>query len=72
MVSSTKQLEIHHMATPSDLTFNIISAIDEDGITHWFNKGNKNDRDNDLPAIIWADGRKEYWENGKHIKTNKA
>ena len=36
-----------------------------------FKKNEYFHRDSNKPAIIYSDGRKEYWKNGKYIKTEK-
>ena len=35
----------------------------------WFDKTGQFHRENGKPAIIHADGTKEWWVNGNHIRT---
>jgi len=46
---------------------NDLPAVINSKMKIWFKNG-KYHRDNNLPAILWADGRIEYWENGIKIK----
>lgn len=43
--------------------------IDVDGNSHWLNAKGKWCR-NDGPAIIYADGEKSWWVNGKRCESN--
>jgi len=43
--------------------------ITEFGTKRWFNKADELHRDNDLPAVIWKDGYKEWWINGEFIRS---
>ena len=45
-----------------------IRKIDENGTQKWF-INNELHRENDLPAIIYSDGTKEWYLNGKFIKS---
>ena len=49
---------------------NSICKIDEDGTKRWYNDKGKLHRENDLPAIEWTDGSKEWWLNGKLHREN--
>ena len=44
---------------------NTYLLINDTGNKFWF-KNNKLHRNNDLPAIEYANGDKEWWKNGKH------
>jgi hypothetical protein len=41
--------------------------IDAYGSQFWFKNGERH-RDNDLPAIIYSDGSKEWYNNGNRIR----
>jgi len=44
--------------------------INEYGTQRWFNKADKLHRENDLPAIIFKSGSKQWWINGKLHRDN--
>lgn len=44
-------------------------VIDEYGNMFWYKNGEQH-RDNDLPAVIWADGTKIWYKDGKPFKDN--
>jgi len=44
--------------------------IDEYGTLRWYNKDGQLHRDNDLPAVIYLDGYKEWWINGELHREN--
>jgi len=44
--------------------------IDEEGNQQWFNKAGELHRENDLPAVIWKSGFKEWYINGKRHREN--
>jgi hypothetical protein len=46
------------------------TEIDEVGTKYWKNKEGQAHRLNDKPAIEWADGKKDWYINGKFIKQN--
>ena len=53
-------------------SFNDEPAIDNDEEKWWYKNGRRH-RDNDLPAVIWADGGKEWYQNGKlHRGSSRA
>ena len=39
-------------------------VIDSNGTKYWFNKQGQRHRE-DGPAVVWSDGCKEWWLNGK-------
>ncbi len=43
---------------------NILPEIDNYGTKQWYNNNRQYHRDNDLPAVIYADGSKEWYQNG--------
>jgi len=45
-------------------------VIDEDGDQRWFNKAGHLHRENDLPAIVRADGSKAWAKNDKLHRDN--
>jgi len=44
--------------------------IDEWGNKEWRNKADQLHRENDLPAVIWKNGTKAWWVNGKQHRDN--
>ena len=42
--------------------------IDENGTKRWY-KDDKLHRDNDLPAVIYADGTQKWYVDGSYIKS---
>jgi len=47
------------------------AVIGRDGTKEYFIKGIRH-RGDGKPAVIYPDGRLEYWENGKLIKNDKV
>jgi len=45
-------------------------VIDEYGDKYWRNNAGELHRENDLPAVIWKSGYKEWWVNGKRHREN--
>ena len=45
-------------------------VIDQNGNKFWYNKEGQRHRDNDLPAIEWANGDKFWYQNGKLHREN--
>jgi ribosomal protein L25 (general stress protein Ctc) len=50
------------------LKYNI--NTDEDGTICYYNKDGQRHRENDQPAVIYADGTKEWWVNDKLHREN--
>jgi len=44
--------------------------IDKWGDKNWCNNAGQLHRENDLPAIIWEDGTKVWYKNGKRHREN--
>jgi hypothetical protein len=44
--------------------------LDEDGNKSWLNEAGQLHRNNDLPAIIGANGTQYWYQNGKLIKSS--
>jgi len=44
--------------------------IDKVGNQRWYNKADQLHRENDLPAVIYKNGSKEWWKNGKRHREN--
>jgi hypothetical protein len=47
------------------------AVIQRDGTQEYFFQGIRH-REGDKPAVIFPDGKLEYWENGKLIKIDKV
>jgi predicted ATP-binding protein involved in virulence len=45
-------------------------AVDKYGTERWYNKDEKLHRDNDLPAVIYSDGSKFWYQNGERHRDN--
>ena len=45
--------------------------VDGFGTKRWRNEAGKFHRDNDLPAVIYADGSKAWYKNGEFIKSTE-
>jgi hypothetical protein len=46
------------------------TEIDNDKTKRWYNKAGQLHRDNDLPAVIYADGSQIWYQNGKLHRDN--
>ena len=46
-------------------------VIDEFGNKRWYNEAGQRHRDNDLPAVEYADGSKFWHQNGTFIKSTR-
>ncbi len=59
--------------TPEEETFIILSeptpVMDEFGNKRWHKNGQRH-RENDLPAVIWADGAQFWYKNGEFHRDN--
>ncbi len=44
--------------------------VDKDGTQRWFNNAGELHRENDMPAVIWADGSKSWFKNRKRHRDN--
>lgn len=68
--ADTKEMEITFGNETFYAVNNIVVRKESDYGEFWFDEYGRYHRDNDLPAIIYSDGRKEWYQNGEKHRGN--
>jgi outer membrane lipoprotein-sorting protein len=53
-----------------DVEDSCYKEVNKYGTERWYNKDHRLHRDNDLPAVIYSDGGKEWFQNGELHRDN--